>query len=283
MSEPKALTKLLDAAARRIPGGASNPPAVLGEPAPPALFVRQARGCMVTDVEGQRYLDTTCAGGPTLFGHGHPEVLSAMRAELREGGSQNVPLSREVELVELIAELCPAVEMLRLVNSRAEATMSAVRLARAATCRDYVLKFHGGYHGDVDGLLEQGAPQADGIPAVYTALTLSTPYNDVAAAERALAEHEGQVAAVIVEPVAAGMGVVPPADGFLSGLRELCDRHGCLLIFDEATTGFRIARGGAVERYGVVPDLILLGRIIGGGLPMAAYGGRTAIMQHLAP
>ena len=283
MRDSKASAELFNAAARRIPGGASNPSGHAGGPPEGALFIRQARGCMLTDIEGQRYIDYACAGGATLFGHGHSEVLSAMRGALREGGSQAVSLSSEVELAELIAELCPTVEMLRLVNSRAEATMSAVRLVRAATRRDYVLKFRGGYHGDVDGLLEQGVPQADGVPEVYTALTLSTPYNDLTSAEKALSEHPGQVAAVIVEPVASGMGVVPPREGFLSGLRELCDRHDCLLIFDEATTGFRVARGGAAERYGVTPDLTLLGRVIGGGLPMAAYGGRASIMQRLAP
>ena len=229
--------------------------------------------------------------GPLILGHAHPKVVEAVRQALESGSSFGAPTVREIELAERIREAMPAVEQVRFVNSGTEATMSAVRLARAATGRPGILKFEGCYHGHVDALLVQagsgattfGSPSSPGVPAEVTRHTYVAAFNDLDSVERICEAAAGKIAAIIVEPVAGNMGVVPPEPGFLSGLRALADKHGCLLIFDEVMTGFRVARGGAARRYGVRPDLVTLGKVIGGGLPVGAYGGRRDLMARVSP
>jgi glutamate-1-semialdehyde 2,1-aminomutase len=239
------------------------------------------------DVDGNELIDYVGSWGPMILGHAHPTVTAAIRDAAERGTSYGAPNRHEVELAELIADAMPVVERLRFVSSGTEAAMSAVRLARAATGRDAVVKMAGGYHGHADALLVQAGSGATGLPASAgvtrgaAADTLVVAYNDLEAVERLLEERP--VAAVIVEPVAANMGVVPPAAGYLAGLRAATERHGALLIFDEVITGFRIARGGATARYGVTPDLVVLGKVIGGGLPVGAYGGRADLMRLVAP
>jgi glutamate-1-semialdehyde 2,1-aminomutase len=275
-----------------IPGGVNSPVRAmravgLDEP----LFVRRASGSGLEDVNGQRYLDWVMSWGPLLFGHADPETVDAVVAAARDGTSFGAATEREVELAEEIVDAVPSVEKVRLVSSGTEASMSAIRLARAFTRRDRVLKFAGCYHGHVDALLAEagsgiatlGLPSTPGIPAGVTADTIVAPYNDVDAAAAAVAQFSEGLACVIVEPVAGNMGVVPPAPEFLPALRRLCDASGALLVFDEVITGFRVARGGAQELYGISPDLTILGKILGGGLPLAAFGGRADVMDELAP
>jgi glutamate-1-semialdehyde 2,1-aminomutase len=278
-------------AAALFPGGVNSPVrayrAVGGEP---PILVR-GEGAYVWDADGRRYIDYVGAFGPLLLGHAHPAVVEAIRKAAGEGGSFGATGPGEVELAELIRERMPSIDRLRFVNSGTEAAMSALRVARAATGRDLVIKFDGGYHGHADSLLvEAGSgaatlaiPGSAGVAAAVAAQTLVAAYNDLDSVAGQLDAHPRQVAAVIVEPVAANMGVVPPAPGFLAGLRDLADRAGTLLIFDEVITGFRVASGGAQELYGVRPDLTVLGKVIGGGLPVGAYGGRADLLDLVAP
>jgi glutamate-1-semialdehyde 2,1-aminomutase len=279
-------------AQRLIPGGVNSPvrsmrAVGLDEP----FFVRRAEGAYLETEDGRRLLDWVCSWGALIFGHADPETVEAIREAARGGTSFGAPTEREVLLAQEIVDAVPSVEMVRLVSSGTEAAMSAIRLARGATRRDRVLKFAGCYHGHVDALLAEagsgvatlGIPATPGVPPGVTAHTIVCPYNDLDAAAAAVAKYGEGLACVIVEPVAGNMGVVSPEPGFLEGLRQLCDASGALLVFDEVITGFRIARGGAQERYGVMPDLTVLGKIVGGGLPLAAFGGRAEIMQKLAP
>ena len=279
-------------AQRLIPGGVNSPvrsmrAVGLDEP----FFVRRAEGAYLETEEGRRLLDWVCSWGALIFGHADPSTVEAVREAALGGTSYGAPTEREVLLAEEIVEAVPSVEMVRLVSSGTEGAMSAIRLARGATRRDRVLKFAGCYHGHVDALLAEagsgvatlGIPATPGVPADVTAHTIVCPYNDLDATAAAVAQYGEGLACIIVEPVAGNMGVVAPEDGFLDGLRQLCDASGALLVFDEVITGFRVARGGAQERYGVRPDLTILGKIVGGGLPLAAFGGGAEIMQELAP
>src|SRR5205823_5799916 len=275
-----------------IPGGVNSPVRAmravgLDEP----FFVRRGEGAYLEDVDGNRYLDWVLSWGPLLFGHADAETVEAVRAAALDGTSFGAPTAREVELAAEIVDAVPSVEQVRLVSSGTEAAMSAIRLARAATSRDRILKFAGCYHGHADALLASagsglatlGIPSSPGVPMGAAADTIVCPYNDVDAAAAAVAQWGEGLACVIVEPVAGNMGVVPPEPGFLEALRALCDACGALLVFDEVITGFRLARGGAQERFGIRPDLTILGKIVGGGLPLAAFGGRADVMEQLAP
>jgi glutamate-1-semialdehyde 2,1-aminomutase len=255
------------------------------------FFVRRGEGAYLEDVDGNRYVDWVMSWGPLLFGHADAETVEAVRETVERGTSFGAPTEAEVELAAEIVDAVPSVEKVRLVSSGTEAAMSAVRLARAFTSRDRILKFAGCYHGHIDALLVSagsglatlGIPSTPGVPTAVTSHTIVCPYNDVDVAAAAVAQYGEGLAAIIVEPVAGNMGVVPPMSDFLPVLRDLCDASGALLIFDEVITGFRVARGGAQERFGVSPDLTILGKIVGGGLPLAAFGGRAEIMDRLAP
>ncbi|MEO8289620.1 MAG: glutamate-1-semialdehyde 2,1-aminomutase [Gaiellaceae bacterium] len=275
-----------------IPGGVDSPvrawKAVGGaEP----FFVRRGEGAYLEDTDGRRYVDWVMSWGPLVFGHADPEIVEAVQEAAADGTTFGAPTEREVELAEEIADAVPSVEKVRLVSSGTEAAMSAIRLARGFTRRDRVLKFAGCYHGHADALLAEagsglatlGIPASPGVPPGAAGDTVVTAYNDIDAAAAAVERYGEGLAAVIVEPVAGNMGVVPPEPGFLEALRALCDASGALLVFDEVITGFRVARGGAQELYGVLPDLTVLGKIAGGGLPLAAFGGRADVMDQLAP
>ena len=282
---------LLERAERVIPGGVNSPVRSFGAVGGTPLFMARGKGCRVWDVDGNEYIDYVGSWGPLILGHAHPAVLRAIRAALARGTSFGAPTELEVELAEAIARTMPAVEKVRMVNSGTEATMSAIRLARGITGRARVLKFEGCYHGHADGLLvgagsgvaTLGIPGSPGVPEAITELTVQTPYNDLPAVEEAFRRWGEELACVIVEPVAGNMGFVMPRPEFLPGLRELCDRHGALLIFDEVMTGFRVALEGAQGHFGVTPDLTCLGKVVGGGLPAAAYGGRREWMARVAP
>jgi len=275
-----------------IPGGVNSPVRAmravgLDEP----FFVERGEGAYLVDVDGNRYLDWVLSWGPLLFGHADADTVEAVRDAALRGTSFGAPTEAEVELAAEIADAVPSIEKVRLVSSGTEAAMSALRLARGYTKRDRILKFAGCYHGHADALLASagsglatlGIPSTPGVPSAVTADTIVCPYNDVDAVAQAVMRYGEGLAAIIVEPVAGNMGVVPPADGFLEGLRALCDASGALLVFDEVISGFRVARGGAQERFGITPDLTVLGKIVGGGLPLAAFGGRAEIMSELAP
>jgi glutamate-1-semialdehyde 2,1-aminomutase len=275
-----------------IPGGVNSPVRAmravgLDEP----FFVERGEGAYLYDVGGNRYLDWVLSWGPLIFGHADADTVDAVREAALRGTSFGAPTEAEVELAAELADAVPSVEKVRLVSSGTEAAMSALRVARAFTKRDRILKFVGGYHGHADALLASagsglatlGIPSTPGVPSAVTHDTILCAYNDVDAVADAVMRFGEGLAAIIVEPVAGNMGVVPPADGFLAALRTLCDASGALLIFDEVITGFRVARGGAQERFGVYPDLTVLGKIVGGGLPLAAFGGRADIMELLAP
>lgn len=283
--------KLFSQAQALIPGGVNSPvrafKAVGGQP----IFIEKASGCRMTDVDGNEFIDYVLSWGPMIVGHAHPGVTWALEEAIRRGTSFGAPTSLEVELARRITEAFPSVEMVRMVNSGTEAVMSALRLARGYTGRHAVLKFEGCYHGHGDSLLVKagsgaatlGIPGSPGVPPDFAKHTLTAPFNDLKRV-REILDHQGdEIACVIVEPVAGNMGVIPPADGFLEGLREACSHYGALLIFDEVMTGFRVAYGGAQGLYGVRPDLTCLGKIIGGGLPVGAFGGKREIMRQLAP
>jgi len=283
--------ELFAKAQRVIPGGVNSPVRAFRGVGGSPFFVARAEGCRITDVDGRSYIDFLGSWGPLILGHAAPSLLEAVGEALRRGTSYGAPTEGEVELAELISRAVPSMEMVRLVSSGTEAAMSAIRLARGFTGREAIVKFEGCYHGHADSLLVKagsggatfGVPDSLGVPAALAALTITVPFNDLDAVAAVLAAREGEVAAIIVEPVAGNMGVIPPAPGFLPGLRALCDRRGTLLIFDEVITGFRVAYGGAQALYGVRPDLTCLGKIIGGGLPVGAYGGARAIMERVAP
>jgi glutamate-1-semialdehyde 2,1-aminomutase len=274
-----------------LPGGVNSPVRAFRAVGGTPFFVVRAQGARLTDADGRTYLDYVCSWGPLILGHAAPPVLRAICEAAERGWSYGAPCQAEVELAELVRRRMPAVEMMRFVNSGTEATMAAVRVARAATGRDRILKFEGCYHGHADGFLVRagsgvatlGLPDSPGVPAALAALTLTVPFNDADAVADAMRRHGGDIAAVIVEPFVGNAGFIPPEPGFLPALRELCDRHGALLIFDEVMTGFRVGPGGAQQRVGVRPDLTTLGKIVGGGMPVGAYGGRADLMRRVAP
>jgi glutamate-1-semialdehyde 2,1-aminomutase len=280
---------LFDRAVELLPGGVNSPVRAMRSIGRDPLFVAAGEGAELIDVDGNRYVDYVCSWGPLIVGHAHPRVIEAVTAAASRGTSFGAPTAAEVDIAAEIADRVPSAEMVRMTNSGTEASMSAVRVARAATGREKLLKFAGAYHGHVDGLLADagsglataGIPASPGVPAAQAAATVVVPWNDRAAVERALAEHE--VAAVLAEPYPANMGLVPPTDGFLAFLRQQADRNGALLVFDEVISGFRVGRGGAQEREGVTPDLTVLGKVIGGGLPAAAFAGRRDLMERVAP
>ncbi len=283
--------ELFEMAKKRIPGGVNSPVRAFRNLGITPPFIASAKGSHLYDVDGGEYIDYVGSWGPLVFGHAHPRVLDAVQQALARGTSFGAPTELEVRIAESICDMVPSVEMVRMVNSGTEAAMSAVRLARGVTGRDGIIKFAGCYHGHGDsflikagsGALTFGVPDSPGVPSGLAKETLVARYNDPGSVAELFEEHRDRVAAVIVEPVAGNMGVVPPAPGFLAGLRHICDRYGSLLIFDEVITGFRLGRGGAQERFGVLPDLTVLGKIVGGGLPAAAYGGKRELMEQLAP
>ena len=292
MARTTTSSRRLFARARRVlPGGVNSPvrafKAVQGEPP----FIARAAGAHVTDADGRRYIDYVMSWGPLIHGHAPAGLTRALGAAVKRGTSFGAPTPLEVALAERVRALMPSLERMRFVNSGTEAAMSALRLARAATKRDKIVKFQGCYHGHADGLLVQagsgaltlGIPTSPGVTKANAADTLVAGYNDLASVERLFRMHRRKIAAVIVEPIACNMGIVPPQDGFLQGLREVCDRAGALLIFDEVISGFRAAAGGAQAVFGLTPDLTCLGKIIGGGLPVGAYGGRADLMAQVAP
>lgn len=283
--------QLFEEAQRLIPGGVNSPVRAFGQVGGTPPFIRSGQGARVRDEDGSEYLDYVGSWGPLILGHAHPAVVRAACEACERGSSFGAPTRSEVDLARAIVEAVPSVEMVRLVSSGTEAVMSVLRLARAYTGRDLIVKFEGCYHGHSDGLLARagsglatlGIPDVPGVPASFATQTLILPYNDLAAAAAAFEGRGSAIAAVIVEPIAGNMGVVPPAAGFLEGLREITASHGALLILDEVITGFRVGRGGAQELFGIRPDLTTLGKIIGGGFPLAAYGGRRDIMAMVSP
>ncbi|RPI29704.1 MAG: glutamate-1-semialdehyde-2,1-aminomutase [Actinomycetota bacterium] len=284
--------RLFEEALRYIPGGVNSPVrAMKGVGMPHPLFIARARGAHVWDADGNEYVDFISSWGPMILGWGHPQVVQRLRAVLDDGTSFGAPTALEIELARLICEAVPSIELVRMVNSGTEATMSAVRVARGATGREKIVKFVGCYHGHADaflaaagsGVLTLSLPDSPGVTRGTTADTLLLEYNDVAGLEALFGQRGEEIACLIVEPVAGNMGVVPPAPGFLETARRLCTQYGALLVFDEVITGFRVAWGGAQERFGVIPDLTTLGKIIGGGLPVGAFGGRRELMETVAP
>jgi len=278
-------------ARRQIPGGVNSPVRAFKSVGCNPVFIRRAAGSRMWDVDGNEYIDYVASWGPMILGHAHPRVLEALRRAVDAGTSYGAPTELEVNMAELICRLVPSVEVVRMVNSGTEATMSAIRLARAYTKREKIIKFEGCYHGHGDsflikagsGAMTLSVPDSPGVPAAVAAGTLSAEFNNIQSVQKVAAQHKGEIAALIVEPVVGNMGCVPPVNGFLTGLRELCSKEGIVLVFDEVMTGFRLARGGAQELYGITPDLTTLGKIIGGGLPVGAFGGRRDIMELVAP
>ena len=282
---------LYERALQIIPGGVNSPVRACKSVGADPLFIDRADGCLIYDADGNRFIDYIGSWGPMILGHRHPAVVEAINAVLGRGTSFGAPTDLEIQLAEMVIEAVASVDVIRMVNSGTEATMSAIRLARGVTGRDLVIKFDGCYHGHADTLLVAagsgvatlGIPGSPGVPQDVAGLTLSLPFNDIEAVQRVMDEKGDQVACVIIEPVAGNMGLVPPAAGFLESLREVTEKHGVILIFDEVMTGFRVAYGGAQTLYGITPDLTCFGKIIGGGLPVGAYGGKKEIMSQIAP
>jgi glutamate-1-semialdehyde 2,1-aminomutase len=284
-------TEAYQDACRVLPGGVDSPVRAFGAVGGTPIFIDRGKGAILTDVDSNEYIDYVGSWGPLILGHADERVTAAVHKALHHGSSFGAPTLRETQLAEMVVEAVPSIEMVRFVNSGTEATMSAIRLARAVTGRDVVVKVEGCYHGHVDSLLVSagsgattfGTPSSPGVPAQVVGATVVVPFNDLAAAREVFHEHGRRIACCIVEPIAGNMGCVPPVDGYLQGLRDLCSQNGAVLIFDEVMTGFRVAYGGAQSLYGVTPDMTCLGKIIGGGLPVGAYGGRKAIMEQVSP
>ncbi len=286
-----ASSALFERALRSIPGGVNSPVRAFRSVGGGPLFIRRAEGAYLHDVDGNRFIDYVGSWGPMILGHTHPGVLAEIKRAADSGSSFGAPTEREVLLAEMIIRIMPSLRMVRMVNSGTEATMSAIRLARAYTGREKIIKFEGCYHGHGDsflikagsGALTHGVPDSPGVPAGVASATLNATYNDLVSVSSLVSANRGTVAAIIVEPIVGNMGCVPPLDGFLAGLRKLCTDEGIVLIFDEVMTGFRVAPGGAQQLYGITPDLTTLGKIIGGGLPVGAYGGKEEIMKMVSP
>ena len=282
---------LFDAAQKVIPGGVNSPVRAFRSVGGNPLFFKGGEGAYLIDADDNRYVDYVGAWGPLILGHGSPLVVDALRKQLDQGIGYGASTEAEINIATKIVDIVPSIEKVRLTTSGTEATMSAIRVARGYTGRDAIVKFEGCYHGHADGLLVKagsgaltlGEPDSLGVPKAYTNLTHVLPYNDAQAVEDFFSKHGDTIACLIVEPIAGNMNLVPPVPGFLETLREVCDKHGTVLIFDEVMTGFRVARGGAQEVYGVTPDMTCLGKVIGGGLPVGAFGGRTDIMNMIAP
>jgi len=282
---------LFEQAQQYIPGGVNSPVRAFRGVGGDPIFFKHSEGAYLIDEDNNRYIDYVASWGPMIVGHQHPEVIKAVQTVVAEGIGYGAPTAIETEMAKLVCELVPSVEMVRMVNSGTEATMSAIRLARGYTGRDKLIKFEGCYHGHSDSLLVKagsgaltlGVPTSPGVPASLAEHTITLNFNDIDQVQQAFKEVGDQVACVIVEPVAGNMNCVPPVPGFLEGLRELCDKYGAVLIFDEVMTGFRVSLGGAQQHYGVTPDLTTLGKVIGGGLPVGAFGGKKAIMEKIAP
>jgi glutamate-1-semialdehyde 2,1-aminomutase len=283
--------KLFQKAKKRIPGGVNSPVRAGQSVGIDPPFISKANGCVIWDVDGNEYIDYVCSWGPMILGHAHPEIVNALEERVKLGTSYGAPTELEVEMADIIVEMVPSIEMVRMVNSGTEATMSAIRLARGYTGREKIIKFDGCYHGHADSLLVSagsglatlGIPGSPGVPQDLARHTISLPYNSLESVVQAFDKFGHEIAAVIVEPVPGNMGVIIPEQAFLKGLRELTNEYGALLIFDEVISGFRVAIGGAQELYGIMPDLTCLGKIIGGGLPVGAYGGKKDIMTRMAP
>jgi len=279
------------AACKVLPGGVNSPVRAFGAVGGTPRFIDRAKGAILTDIDGNDYIDYVGSWGPLILGHADDRVTAAVSKALDHGSSFGAPTTRETRLAELVVKAVPSIEIVRFVNSGTEATMSAIRLARAFTARDAVVKVEGCYHGHVDALLVSagsgattfGTPSSPGVPEAVVGATLVIPFNDPVAARTVFAEHGARIACCVVEPIAGNMGCIPPAEGYLQGLRDLCSEHGSVLIFDEVMTGFRVDYGGAQTLYGVRPDMTCLGKIIGGGLPVGAFGGRAEIMNRLSP
>ncbi len=282
---------LFKKAKKIIPGGVNSPVRAGKAVGIDPPFIVRAKGCLLWDVDGNEYIDYVCSWGPMILGHAHPQVIQALEEHIQRGTSYGAPTEIEVEMAETIVEMVPSIEMVRMVNSGTEATMSAIRLARGYTNRDKIVKFDGCYHGHADSLLVSagsgvatlGIPGSPGVPRDLAVHTISLPFNNVDAVDQAFSKFGPEISAVIVEPIPGNMGVILPEEGFLEHLREITHDHGALLIFDEVISGFRVAPGGAQELYGIIPDITCLGKIIGGGLPVGAYGGRREIMSKVAP
>src|SRR5215213_4970969 len=283
--------ELFEKAQKVIPGGVNSPVRAFRAVGRAPLFIQSAAGSNIADVDGNTYTDYVGSWGPMILGHAHPAVIEAVRDAASRGTSYGAPTEIEIELAHEIIAAVPSIEKVRLVSSGTEATMSAIRLARGFTGRDLIVKFEGCYHGHTDSLLVKagsglatfGTPDSAGVPADFARNTIVAPFNDAGALDRLFEERAGEIAAVIIEPIAGNMGCVPPQPGYLEAVRDACARHGALLIFDEVMTGFRVAYGGAQELYNITPDLTCLGKIIGGGLPAAAFGGRADVMDRVAP
>lgn len=284
-------TALFDRAQRVIPGGVNSPVRAFKGVGGTPVFIQKAQGAYIFDTDGKQYIDYVGSWGPMILGHNHPAILNAVLKTAENGLSFGAPTPLEIDLAELVCQLIPSIEMVRMVSSGTEATMSAIRLARGYTKRDKIIKFEGCYHGHADSLLVKagsgaltlGQPNSPGVPADFAKHTLTCTYNDLDSVQQAFTQYPDQIACIIVEPVAGNMNCIPPKAGFLQGLRALCDQYGAVFIIDEVMTGFRVALGGAQAYYGVTPDLTCLGKIIGGGMPVGAFGGKKEIMQHIAP